>query len=600
MELTLSRPATESAWAMSEGFETLEPRVFLSTTDPNNTLVAFATDYGRIVIELYDDIAPITVANFLNYVTDGAYDDTIVHRSISDFVIQGGGYVYNNDDPPSHIDTDPAIVNEHSLPNLARTISMARTSAPDSATSEFFFNLTDNANLDIPQNADGYAVFGKVVGGWHVVTTIAGLPTFNLGSPFTDAPMTDAFDPQSTEAPPKEAYVHLQSASVMGTIGQYMQIAGGTILSSDQNDAGALAVGGPSIEGSQAVFQKDPSDGTWYVSALAVKNPRPDGVSTETFIDPKNGVTFAAVPTSTGVLLYTNVGLDTGSWFVRNISLEIGGLPTVSGVMTSFFSPTTNLMYLAGLAVNGDLILFEQTGATDSNGNYVWTGRNLAATDLADNGQTMPEFDGLITSYTAPWNGLNIAGVDRDGDLHSIWWAPDQTRWQSSNLSEITGAPPLVGRVTPWVTSWNAINLVGTTTDGDVVATWWLPEFAGDWRNDNLTTLIDGPKLVNNSIDSYFKAWGGQNIAGIDKVTGDLIIYWWAPGLADDLWQVANLTEIAGTSVQPIGSVSVASAPGGDTDVFYTTSGNEVARIGWDIGTDIWSFQNITQAANFI
>lgn len=621
MELILSRPAdvpAEPAWAMSEGFEALEPRVLLSTTDPDNTLVRFVTDYGAIVIELFDNITPVTVQNFLNYVTDGDYDDTIVHRSVPGFVIQAGGYVFRDNEEPAHIDTDPTIVNEHSLPNLARTIAMARLTAPDTASSEFFFNLEDNPNLDKPQNASGFAVFGKVVGGWHVVTTIAGLDTYNFGSlnpddtfngifssVFSDTPVTDAYtlaDFRSDTVPPDPAYVHIQTATVIGTVGQYMEIAAGTILSSDQNDAGSLVVGGPNTNGSQTVFQRDPADGTWYVSALAVKNTRPGGVSTETFIDPKDGATYAAVSTDTGVLLYKNVNFENGDWFVRNISLEIGGLPNISGVMTSFSSPTTGLMYLAGLAQNGDLILLEQTGATDSNGNFVWTGRNLAATDLASNGMVMPQFDGVITSYTAPWNGLNIAGVDQNGDLHSIWWAPGLPGdlWQTSNLSEITGAPPLVGRVTPWVTSWNAINLVGTTAAGDVVATWWLPAFGGDWRNDNITALIDGPALVNNSIDSYFKAWGGQNIAGIDASTGDLVIYWWAPGVPGDLWQVANLSDIVGTGDLPGGAVSVASAPGGNTDVFFTTTNNEIVRVGWDIGTDVWSFENISQAANFI
>jgi peptidyl-prolyl cis-trans isomerase A (cyclophilin A) len=168
--------------------------------DPSvNTQVRFATELGNIDLQLFDQQKPITVANFLKYVREGRYDGTFVHRSVRDFVIQGGGFA-----PPSfaHIPTDPPIQLEASTPpvlsNTRGTIAMARTSSPNSATSEWFINTDDNAaTLDpgSPTASDpaGYAVFGEVINGTlTTVDAIAALPIFDVGgdgSPFGTVPL---------------------------------------------------------------------------------------------------------------------------------------------------------------------------------------------------------------------------------------------------------------------------------------------------------------------------------------------------------------------------------------------------------------------------
>ena len=127
--------------------------------------VRMQTDLGAIDIELFDTVAPQTVANFMNYVNDGDYDGTFFHRSIPGFVVQGGGFITNTPsgsilvDGASHIPTDPPVINEFNLSNLRGTIAMAKVGGdPDSATSEWFFNLDDNSeNLD-NQNG-GFTVF---------------------------------------------------------------------------------------------------------------------------------------------------------------------------------------------------------------------------------------------------------------------------------------------------------------------------------------------------------------------------------------------------------------------------------------------------------
>jgi peptidyl-prolyl cis-trans isomerase A (cyclophilin A) len=133
--------------------------------------VELKTSEGNIIIELYQDKAPVTVTNFLQYVRDGFYDGLVFHRVIDGFMIQGGGYK-----PDMSIKTPRApIANEaqNGLKNEAGTISMARTSDPNSASSQFFINLVSNSALDYPgQDGYGYAVFGKVISGFDVVQSI--------------------------------------------------------------------------------------------------------------------------------------------------------------------------------------------------------------------------------------------------------------------------------------------------------------------------------------------------------------------------------------------------------------------------------------------
>lgn len=139
-------------------------------------MVKFETSLGDFVVELFADEAPVTVRNFLQYVDDGHFDGTVFHRVIPGFVIQGGGM---NADMEQKKTRKP-IENEASngLKNLRGTLSMARTNDINSATSQFFVNLADNAFLDHqgPRNY-GYAVFGKVVEGMDVVDAIAAVRT---------------------------------------------------------------------------------------------------------------------------------------------------------------------------------------------------------------------------------------------------------------------------------------------------------------------------------------------------------------------------------------------------------------------------------------
>jgi cyclophilin family peptidyl-prolyl cis-trans isomerase len=142
-------------------------------------MITIKTNHGDISVELYDEKAPISCENFRQYIKDGHFDDTIFHRVIPNFMIQGGGM----DDKMNAKATRDPIKNEadNGEKNERGTLAMARTGAVDSATSQFFINLSSNDFLNHGGRDFGYAVFGRVSDGMDVVEAIAGVATGNSG-----------------------------------------------------------------------------------------------------------------------------------------------------------------------------------------------------------------------------------------------------------------------------------------------------------------------------------------------------------------------------------------------------------------------------------
>jgi len=161
------------------------------TEKGKHSMVKLHTNHGTITLELYDDKAPATVKNFLEYVNSGFYDNTIFHRVIDGFMIQGGGFEPSMKQKP----TRAPIKNEadNGLKNDTYTIAMARTSDPNSATAQFFINVKDNHFLDFTAptvQGYGYCVFGKVVDGTDVVDSIRKVQTGFRGG-HQDVPLQD-------------------------------------------------------------------------------------------------------------------------------------------------------------------------------------------------------------------------------------------------------------------------------------------------------------------------------------------------------------------------------------------------------------------------
>jgi len=221
----------------ASAFDLLEPRLVLAGTplpaltdleSSNNAVVRLETSFGDVDIELFNSQAPITVANFLNYVTSGRFDETFFHRSAINpnaFVLQGGGFSFDDAAGLDPVSTDAPIVRETTgRSNVARTLAMARTNSINSATSQFFINYIDNLFLDPTSSGNGYAVFGRVIQGWDVVTTIQGLNSLDLtanvafagddATAFSEVPVTDAFD-ETGGIVTEESLVHIINAEII-------------------------------------------------------------------------------------------------------------------------------------------------------------------------------------------------------------------------------------------------------------------------------------------------------------------------------------------------------------------------------------------------
>lgn len=154
---------------------------------PSAPRVKVETSRGNFVIELDVQRAPLTVANFLDYVKAGHYTDTVFHRVIGNFVIQGGGFDLKYVEKP----TRPTIPNEsgNGLSNRRGSVGLARTGDPHSGSSQFYVNLADNAALDPQPSRWGYAVFGRVVEGMEIVDDIGAAATGPVGPFERDAPL---------------------------------------------------------------------------------------------------------------------------------------------------------------------------------------------------------------------------------------------------------------------------------------------------------------------------------------------------------------------------------------------------------------------------
>jgi peptidyl-prolyl cis-trans isomerase A (cyclophilin A) len=159
-------------------------------TAANATIVRVETVMGDFDINLYDNATPATVTNFLNYVQNGDFSNSIFHRSVINFIVQSGGYRTDLNAAITNIPANPAVTNEPVYSNVRGTIAMAKLgNDPNSATSQWFINLSNNAaSLDIGNG--GFTVFGEVTGsGMDVVDAIAALPKFAFASPFGELPL---------------------------------------------------------------------------------------------------------------------------------------------------------------------------------------------------------------------------------------------------------------------------------------------------------------------------------------------------------------------------------------------------------------------------
>ncbi|MBC7836030.1 MAG: FG-GAP repeat protein [Phycisphaerales bacterium] len=317
----------------------------------------------------------------------------------------------------------------------------------------------------------------------------------------------------------------------------------------------------------------------------------PDG-DIATFVDPKDGKTYAVVLGDDAVTLYVQ---DVTGAFTSPRILSSEGLEStiITGKLVVFVA-TDQRVHIGGLNGDGDLVIFYQPGTFNENTQqYDYFFDNISDTHLALNDFETPNWVGDLTVYVTPWNGMNIAGLDDQGDIHVVWWAPGLTNWQEENLSETSGAPTLVGDLTAYVTPWGGLNLAGTDASGDLNVTWWVPGFGDRWEHENMTETHGGVQFEPGSLTSYVTPWGGLNLAGISKNSGEVSVYWWTP--TTNIWISESLNlDSAPTDPAPIGKL-ISLISGATLNLFGAGEDGDAIRMFWNPGDGgQWHYQNLT------
>ncbi len=298
--------------------------------------------------------------------------------------------------------------------------------------------------------------------------------------------------------------------------------------------------------------------------------------------DPNDGLIKAAYPSADGLILLTRAA--NGDWSFENLNDAAAGSLAPVRDLTQFAS-TNNEVVIAGITADDKIVAFQQNGDA-----YDFV--NITDDHLIPQGFVNPVLTDLI-SYRPAWNAWHLAGLDAAGDIISVWIAPSFDQWRLDNLSDLTGAAPLAGGLSVILTSWSGINLTGLDSDGEVVVTWWVPEFAGAWEATNLTNSFGGPTLAAQSLTGYYTGWDGMNYAGVDD-DGRIVIYWWVPDFGGR-WLISPITDI-GNPDNPVGDVTSLASDAGTLNILGTNATNDAVRASWQPG-GTWTVDNLSDGA---
>ena len=359
-----------------------------------------------------------------------------------------------------------------------------------------------------------------------------------------------------------------------------------------------FAVPGINTVGREAVYELR-ADGNWYTSDVTIETGAPS--ITGGFVswtDPVDGRAYAAAITNQGLILYRAEVNDV--WSFRNLTTEITGAiapaSTASSTLEYMISPD-NRVHLIATAADGDVLRYFHDGSTTESGEQGYRFQNITEDDLKPAGATLPEFSGPLEAYATSWGGLNIAGIDTNGDIWSVWWSPGRARWASTNLTNSLGAEKLVGGLTVFLSSWDAINIAGVNTSGNLVATWWVPTGDRQWRQVDLTASIGAPQLTAESVSSFVAPWGAMNVVGADVDTGEVLAYWWSPARTGQGWTFTSLSNaVPASSPALVRDLSGSAQSDNSLNVFGYDADDDLVRYFWYSGQG-WQSQNVTDLA---
>ncbi|MBC7834764.1 MAG: S8 family serine peptidase [Phycisphaerales bacterium] len=460
-----------------------------------------------------------------------------------------------------------------------------RTSAPGEDSADTFLRVFDSLGNELSYNDD----FRQGDLSSSVVIALTAGQTYYIG--------VNGYSPDARD------YHVLTGAGIPeGSTGDYtlrvtaidgrehVRSATGVSAEGSSDSQGLLTVTIVNADGDPVAFTQD-SSGAWRAEIIGDTSGPASAGPVVTWVDPRDNRAYGASSGDVGVILYVNTGgQGSPEWTSLNLTDATSGGGALRSGITAFVG-TDGVIHIAGIMNDGDLGMYMSSGLIDAQGVPMFMFHNLGQ-ELRANGLTMPAYSGDLISYVTSWNGLNIAGLDAAGQIHSVWWAPGVAHWSTNNLSAQTGAPALVGGLSVYLTGWGGINLAGIDADKRVSVTWWVPEFIGEWRTNNLTDEIGGPLMNASSVNAYVTSWGGLNIAGRSE-DGRVMVYWWAP--ASNRWDVAALSDqIPGAPIPngPIRGVTNTSAE--PINLLFSTDSGDVIRYRWRLATNEWGAENLT------
>jgi hypothetical protein len=273
---------------------------------------------------------------------------------------------------------------------------------------------------------------------------------------------------------------------------------------------------------------------------------------------------------------------DNLAWF--------GNEHRISRAASAFFLPDGRPVF-AGLNDDGHVVILWEPFV---DARYTrWS--DLSARHLEPQGLQTPGFVGELASFVTPWGAMNIVGIDAAGDVHAVWWAPGSVggRWTSSNLSDLAGAPTLVGDITATATDWGAMQIFGTDDRGHVIALWWSPGSRG-WRATDLTARTAGFAVETSSLTVRTLPWSGISIVG-KSAEGDVVSYWWTP---TDRWVSESITDRLGEEAPVIpGPVSYQTTAAGTQHIAGVDESGHVMHMFWQSDGLGWRVRDLTELA---
>lgn len=335
------------------------------------------------------------------------------------------------------------------------------------------------------------------------------------------------------------------------------------------------------------VFAVRNTDGTWEsIDILSVAGGLDASSRVVSWTDTRDGVTYVAATSNTGLLLFTQ-RID-GTWSARNLSAELNK-PVITGPLTVFVE-TNGRAHIAGLNRQGKLLDYRMLAQSNDDGSARWAFQNVSNTHLRARGKPMPSLQGELVSFVTTNNTWNIAALDRQGRIQ-LFFKQRNLRWDVQNVSAVAGTPALVGTLTAYQLPDRSISIIGAAANGNLWRTGVAP--GGEWTSENISRgLANNRKPRAGGVTSVVNADGVPHIAGLNAA-GRIVLYRFNAN--NGRWVVTVPSNLAGGPNLAGPLTLMTGADGTSLSIAGQDANGHVIRFAWSAGGG-WSFEDVSVA----